>query len=140
MPRKFSEQFINRLIDDSKENSFEELSSILCGSSHFRIEEPDYGLPRAIFAFCEVLLWFAQSERSGSNTYFEATPSNRQLALCDALECLQAYELMQTYRRAMTCQDDEFIHHWMYENAQAVRRWLQELLVSNRAIILQLTS
>jgi hypothetical protein len=140
MPRKFSEQFIDRLLSDVTEGSMAELSSILCGSAQFHVESPDYGFPVGLFVFCEVLLWISQTERSGSYTYFDATPVSRQKILIDALESLRAHDLARTYRRGMANVDDSETNRWVNENGTAVRNWLRSLSISQRDEILRLTS
>lgn len=61
------------------------ISAVLCGSSNFTMDNPTYGLPTPAFIIVERLAWFAQGIRSGSWTYFEATPLERQHAMLSAL-------------------------------------------------------
>lgn len=61
------------------------LSAALCGSNLFDGKGATWGLPSPLFLFVEGLLWFAQGIRSGTWTYFEATPPARQQAMLEAL-------------------------------------------------------
>lgn len=62
------------------------LSSMICAAPTFQPKQASYGLSQPIFVVVEGLFWFAQSIRSGTRTYFESTPVDRQQAMLHALE------------------------------------------------------
>jgi hypothetical protein len=84
--RKYSSRYWDTLFNSRKYGQLVELSGALCCSTVFEQADTKYGLPSAAFMFVEDLLWFAQGNRSGVWTYFDATPALRQSAMLNALE------------------------------------------------------
>ncbi len=77
--------YLDKTFSERDEASLAFLSSLVCGTQAFDERHAIYGLPPPLFLFVEDLLWFAQAWRSGSWTYFEATPPERQQAMLEAL-------------------------------------------------------
>src|SRR5579872_4844236 len=77
--------YLDKTFSERDEASLAFLSSLVCGTQAFDERHAVYGLPPPLFLFVEDLLWFAQAWRSGSWTYFEATPPERQQAMLEAL-------------------------------------------------------
>src|SRR5262245_11510842 len=107
MPRKYATEYVERLLADDTYESLVQLSSLICSSAQFDTESPDYGLPRFAFLFAETLLWFAQAQRSGVWTYYEATPLKRQDAMANALREAAPEDFASKYERGMRDWQDE---------------------------------
>ncbi|WP_395946041.1 hypothetical protein [Brevundimonas sp.] len=77
---------LDRVFHETTYEGLTWLSSRVCATEAFDTSDPTYGLSQPIFVLVEGLAWFAQSIRSGSATYFEATPIERQKLMVRALE------------------------------------------------------
>ena len=144
MPPKFATAYVDRLLADSTYESLAELSSAICSSARFNAELRDYGLPRFAFLFVETLLWFAQGERSGAWTYYEATPQARQDAMLDTLRRDAPEEFSSWYERGMHDWSDEIriaaVDTWIEAHGEATYRWLRALAANNRVTLLELVA
>jgi hypothetical protein len=144
MPPKFAAEYVDRLLADATYESLADLSSAICSSLKFNAELPDYGLPHVAFIFVETLLWFAQGERSGVWTYYEATPRPRQDAMLDALRRGAPEELSSWYERGMRDWSDEdriaAVDTWIEAHGEAANQWLRALAANNREALLALVA
>ena len=86
MQEVVSTEYLKKLCDEKDYFGLCWLSSVLCGSTRFEAKDPTYGLPSALFLLVEGLTWFAQGQRSGVWTYFEATPIVHQRAMVKAFQ------------------------------------------------------
>jgi hypothetical protein len=57
--QKYSSRYWDSLFKSREYGQLVDVASALCSCSVFRPADPEYGLPKAAFAFC--LLWFAQA-------------------------------------------------------------------------------
>jgi hypothetical protein len=144
MPRKYSVEYIDRLLTEATYGSLVDLSSAICSSPQFKGTLGNYGLPQFAFLFAETLLWFAQANRSGVGTYYEATSRARQDAMAAALWEAGPEEFASWYERGMHDWSDEnritAVDTWMMANDEAANEWLRTLVRRNREILLQLTA
>lgn len=136
-----SRQEIDNLLRSADTASLNALSALICSSPHFNRAQPNYALPEALFAFVEGLLWLSQSLRSGTRTYFEATPVERQQRMLEALLHLGAGELPVHYAAAMqqwqiegACTD---VDRWIVEHEDWWDRWLCGVVASHRTELYQ---
>lgn len=143
MPRKYAISYIDRLLEGDSYDDLVQLSSAICSSPRFASAAPDYGLPTFAFLFVEVLCWFAQSIRSGANTYYEATPIARQDALAAALRTHAPPAFAEFFERGMTTWRDESeidaVNMWIDVNDDAANTWLRRLAKDHRGALLELT-
>ena len=142
MPRKYAIEYIDRLLADTTYDALAELSSVICSGEQFDNSQPAFGLPRFAFLFVETLLWFAQAQRSGVWTYYEATSQARQQAMLEAVRA--APEGFATwYEQGMRDWKDETridaVDKWMEANDDAAHAWLRTLATTNRDALLDLT-
>ena len=143
MARKYAVQYIDRLLDGETYHDLVELSSIMCSSSQYTSQAPDYGLPTFAFLFAETLQWFAQSIRSGVWTYYEATPVLRQRVMAAALRAHATPEFADWYERGMTGWKDEqrirAVDDWIEANDNAANAWLRLFARENREALLAMS-
>ena len=143
MPRKYATEYIDRLLADPTYDSLAELSSVMCSGEQFDNSLPDFGLPRFAFLFVETLLWFAQAQRSGVWTYYEATTQARQQAMLEALRAAAPEGFVASYEQGMRDWEDESridaVDKWMEANDEAAHVWLRTLANTNRDALLELT-
>jgi hypothetical protein len=115
------------------------LSSTLCGTRGFNLQNPTYGLPRAVFLFVESLGWFAQGLRSGVWTYFEATPSARQQEMLAALGDLAPQGFAEQYAAGVRGWTDTTraaeVDKWLQQNDETNNAFLWQLAEQNRTMI-----
>jgi hypothetical protein len=141
--RRFSESYINRLLD-SDERTLADLTSIIGSSSRYDRQAPDHGLPQFAFAFTEGLLWLAQAIRSGAWTYYEATPIERQRAALNAFRSCLRPDIVDCYERGMRDWQDESlmepVGRWIRAHEDDIDRELRRLLLDNRAEVLELSA
>jgi hypothetical protein len=110
--------YLDRMFSERDEASLTLLSSVICGAQAFDRGHATYGLPSSLFLFVEGLLWFAQSWRSGSWTYFEATPLERQQAMLEELRTHAPKGWADQYAFGM--------RHWQdTERLSALDTWLE---------------
>jgi hypothetical protein len=144
MPRKYAEQYIDRLLSGEADFHLSQLSSCMCSSPHFTLAQLDYGLPRPAFVFVETLCWLARSCNSGVWTYYEATPLSRQVAMRDALRALAPEEYATWYDRGMTDWEDEqrirAVDHWIRDNQNRADEWLRQFALAHRDVVMALTA
>lgn len=133
---RFSANYLDSLFASREYEKLAELSAIISGSSQFRADVPDYGLPMPAFVFCESLLWFAQTFRSGVWTYFEATPIERQKAMLSALEIMAPHGFADRYafgsqfwKDAVKMKD---LDQWMNDHDDENNLWLWSLIDEHR--------
>ena len=123
MPRKCATEYVDRLLADGTYEALVHLSSAICSSARFDLGLSDYGLPRFAFLFAETLLWFAQGNRSGVWTYYEATPQDRQHAIANALRDAAPEEFALMYEQGMRDWQDEAkiaaLDAWMHAHDEA---------------------
>lgn len=81
-----STEYLEKLCEEKDYSGLCWLSAVLCGSNRLEARGLTYGLPSALFLLIEGLTWFAQGQRSGVWTYFEATPQVRQQAMIEAFQ------------------------------------------------------
>ncbi len=100
------------------------------------VHDPQYGMPGAVFAFVETLSWFSQAIRSGTWTYFEATPVERQEALRAQLFRLAPVEFAEQYGRGMKYWRDQSkikdVDRWISENEPTCNDWLFSIALQSR--------
>jgi hypothetical protein len=107
------------------------LSSMICGSGDIELSRPTYGLSDALFVIVEGLAWFAQSVRSGSTTYFEATSPDRQQAMLNALRQYAPGDFADQY--------DKGIRSWRaLDDLSYLDRWIERNDERNTALIWQI--
>ena len=144
MPRKYATEYVDRLLTDGTYDALVPLSAAICSSAQFNAALRDYGLPRFAFLFAETLLWFAQAQRSGVWTYYEATPQDRQDAMASALREAAPEEFASWYERGMREWQDETriaaLDTWMQAHDDAAHQWLRALLETSRDALLDLTA
>jgi hypothetical protein len=132
---KLSSAYLEALFSSSDYGKLVELSSYLYDRA--RLDEPAYGYPRPVFVFMESLLWFAQANRSGVSTYYEATPKTRQNAMLQALESEAPREFAAQYLLGMQNWQDEamieIVDAWMQNHDEDNNRWLWRLANEHRA-------
>lgn len=135
MPR-YSDQYVNKLLEQGDYDALVQLQGIVIGWDGFAPKLIAYGLPASIFTFVEVLTWFAQSLRSGAWTYYEATPTERQVATCEALRSFAPPEYSQRYAFGSENWKDQeamkVLDEWIDRNDDSTNTWMFELLKANR--------
>lgn len=138
MPRKYSEEYIDRLVSAADYDSLVDLSSAICSVSTFTIHQPTYGLPVAAFVFTETLQWFTQAIRSGVWTYYEATPLERQSAMLSALREFAPADFRDCYAQGIRDWQDEVkimaVDDWIERNEERANEWLRSHVRSNRPV------
>ena len=136
MPR-YSERYLEALLEGSQYDSLVELQGLLLVLPDYDVSQPALGLPPYFFVVVEALQWFAQGSRSGAWTYFEATPTQRQQAMTEALRQLGADELARWYRYGIEHWKDSSaiaeLDHWMEATDAAAHQWLRTLLRAHGA-------
>ncbi len=136
MARKYSLQYIEQLLDRGDLHSLVKLYNALCSWVAFTRDKTDYGFPRPIFAFVEIMGWSGTHFRSRIPTYYETTPLARQEATLQALIDLAPEALTNAYRRGMLAGRDEgeidIVDDWIELNEEIVNQWLWTLLRRNR--------
>lgn len=139
-----SRSFLDRLFAAQDYDGLVQLSSFFQGTSTCRLEKADYGLPRPFFLIVESLVWFAQAERSGVWTYFEATSAPRQQAMLEALTAGAPAGFAQAYAKGVSGWRDEAgmagVDRWLSARDDENNRWLWQLARANRAQIDELLS
>jgi hypothetical protein len=144
MTRRFSVQYIDRLLNGCEYQQLAEISSIICSSSRFSPSASDWGLPPPAFVFVETLCWFAQAIRSGVWTYFEATPQSRQTAMAKVLREFAPPGFADSYERGMADRRDEekmsALKKWIVANDKLASKWLREVAIEIRPIIIELAA
>jgi hypothetical protein len=114
-----SQAYLEEIFLRRDEQSLAWLSSVICGTASFHQQHPTYGLVPSLFLFLEDSLWFAQSIRSGSWTYFEATPRERQQAMLEELRTQAPPGWSEQYAFGM--------NHWRDSERLAVLdAWIDE--------------
>jgi hypothetical protein len=143
MARKYAIEYIDARLSGETYHDLVDLSLAMCSSPEYTPSAPDYGLPTFAFAFVETLLWFAQAQRSGVWTYYEATPTPRQTALAAALREHAPPEFAAWYERGrIDWQDEEKIQAvdaWIEVNDDVANAWLRRLARDNREALLAIT-
>ena len=143
MARKHTIDYIARLLDGNAYGDLIELSSAMLSSPRFAADAPDYGLPQFALLFVEALQWFAQANRSGVWTYYEATPISRQHAMAAALRDQAPPNFADWYERGMADWTDErkirAVDEWMEANDNSAHAWLRKLVRENSEALFALT-
>src|SRR5512140_2057350 len=125
---RYTDAYIDRLLASAEFETLVELQSILWSSPMRDVHDPQYGMPGAVFAFVETLSWFSQAIRSGTWTYFEATPIERQEALHAQLLRLAPAEFSEQYGRGIKHWRDQAkikdVDRWISENESTCNDWL----------------
>jgi len=134
---KFSQAYLNSLFSSHDYSNLVELFGYL--QDGLSRDEPTYGYPEPAFLVLESLIWFAQANRSGALTYYEAAPKARQDAMLDALEreaptgFATYYALgMQGWRDERTI---EIVDLWIESHDEENNRWLWRLVNEHRGMI-----
>jgi hypothetical protein len=131
-----SPAYLEQIFTRRDEESLAWLSSAICGTASFHQRHPTYGLVRSLFLFVEDLLWFAQSSRSGSWTYFEATAHERQQAMLEELRTQAPPNWSDQYAFGMDhWQDSErlaVLDAWIDEQDRANSEFLWKHLARHR--------
>ncbi len=144
MPRKYSEQYIDKLLQGSTYGDLVDLSRAICSSTDFSIGKPFLGPPLAAFVFVETLNWFAQSIRSGVCTYYEATATERQEEMHQALIQFAPAEFGDKYLQGMRDWRDgqkiRAVDQWIEINDDVANVWLRSLTQTHRDVILAITA
>ena len=133
---RFTDTYIDRLLASGKYEALVELQGIVWGWSGLATHHPQYGLPPAVFAFVETLNWFSQAIRSGAWTYFEATPTERQMAIFAGLQRLGPPEFAEQYKHGIeqwqVQEEMRDLDRWVSANESVCDQWLFDLLRQNR--------
>lgn len=144
MTRKYSLEFIDRLLDGTDYGDLVELAAAMSSTVRYRPAQPDYGLPPFAFLFVEVLGWFATGIRSGVWPYYEATPPARQAAMAKVLRDLAPEPFAMWYARGMAGRRDDqvaqTVNAWIDANDEAAHHWLRSLARTHREDVLDLTA
>src|SRR5437868_13704764 len=139
---KFSSAYWDALYSSEDYSKLAEISSLFCASEVFHSGEPDYGFPQPIFTFVESLLWFAQANRTGVWTYYEATPISRQQAMLSALKSEAPDEFTKYYALGMRDWRDEVkiksVDNWIKDHDAYHNRWLHHMAKKHRTAIEEL--
>jgi hypothetical protein len=142
--RRFSVEYVDKLLAVADYGPLAELSAIAWGSPMFSRNAPEYGLPRPLFVVVEGLCWLSQAIRSGVWTYYEATPRARQDAMCKALRERAPGDVADFYERGMTDWEDEdkmrAVDQWIEANEGPLLHWLRDFAVENRGAVLEGTA
>jgi hypothetical protein len=142
--RRYSEAYIDRILNKGEPLALAELTSIICSSPRFDRAAPDYGLPQFALAFVEGLCWVSQAVRSEAWTYYEATPIERQRAALGALRACARPDLADWYESGMKYWSDktlmEPVQLWISAHERDVDQDLNRLLLENRASVSDLTA
>ena len=129
---RFTKKNIDQLLESSDYMTLVELQAIIFGLPKCSHSLPDYGLPIPAFVFVEALTWFAQANRSGVWTYFEATTIERQEAMLSALQLFGAPSFAEKYQFGIANWQDikemKTLDCWMAETDNICTVWLRELL------------
>ena len=131
----YSDKYIDALLDRTDYASLVEMQGIIWSSIQINKHAASYGLPLPIFVFVEVLGWFAQSIRSGSWTYFEATSPERQRSLLEALICIKPDYGKQYHYGMKQWRDISAIKEldaWIEREDEKCNSWLREILREHR--------
>ncbi len=145
MKPKFSIAYLARLFEPGDHQRLAEINAILRGSDVIS-DAADYGLSQKLFLFCEGIDFFAQSNRSGAWTYFEAVPHARQLAFAKAAraECSVLKELPEMYEfGSKNWRDPEVmckLDRWIEQNESASDAWLWQLVAEEREEFLRVVT
>jgi hypothetical protein len=141
---RYSAKYLDDLFTSDQYENLVQISSLLCACDRFAAAEPDYGLPTPLFVFVQGLLWFAQSARSGTWTYYEATPVTRQNAMLSALQTVGAVSVAAQYAEGMLHWRDEArmktLDDWLQNHDTANTQWLRQLVCANREAVEKLVS
>ena len=133
---RFSDTYIDRLLASGKYDALVELQGIFWGWPGLVSDHPRYGLPPAVFAFVETLNWFSQAIRSGAWTYFEVTPTERQLAMFAELQRIGPPEFADQYKQGSehwrVQEKMRDLDRWFSANEPVCDQWLFDLLRQNR--------
>lgn len=133
MQALYSVAYIDQLICSRTYDSLVMLSTYVEAASAAP-GEPRRGLQVQLFVFVEALAWFAQSDRSGAWSYFEATSSLRQEAMRASLVALGFDSLAQQYSFGMRHWEDavlmQQLDRWLEENEEQNESWLFGLVIS----------
>jgi hypothetical protein len=142
--RRFGVPYVEGLLAGEDYGQLAELSAIVCGSDRFAPAAPDYGLPPPGFLFVEAMCWFAQAERSGAWTYYEATPRPRQEAMARTLRTYAPAGYADWYECGMADWEDEErmrpVDQWTRANTAEAARWLREFARQHREVMIELTA
>ncbi len=142
--RKYSTSYVDELLAKAGYADLVELSSVICSSTRFKADAPDYGLPEFAFVFVEALAWFAQAIRSGVWTYYEATTLERQAAMLGALRTIGPAKFAEAYESGCLHWRDEqsinVVDKWIEANEEVAANWLHSLARTNRQRMLDLTA
>lgn len=142
MNPRYSSKYFDGLFSSDAYGDLAQIWSLVCASDRFSQSESDYALPRPLFVFGEILVWHAQSGRSGAWTYYEATPTQRQDAMQRALEAIATLPLAHCYstgmrnwreQQAMCAVDD-----WIRVHEHEIISWLRNLIRANRPTFVEL--
>jgi hypothetical protein len=134
--RKFNQDYLDQLFSAPDFSKFVEINGYLIGSDVYDRSQPTYGFPVPVFVFKESLIWFSQSIRSGARTYYEATPSFRQVAMRDALKLHAPDELGLQYELGMKDWRHKAriarVSQWISSREDVCHRWLWHLSLEHR--------
>jgi hypothetical protein len=131
--------YLDKMFSERDEAGLAFLSSVICGAQAFDQRHATYGLPSPLFLFVEGLLWFAQSWRSGSWTYFEATPVERQQAMLEELRSHAPTGWADQYAFGMRHWHDTerlgALDTWLERQDKANSEFLWDHLAQHRAVL-----
>jgi hypothetical protein len=138
MTQKFAQAYLDALFATPEFMKLVEIAGYFAGAEDYRSDQPDFGLPRAVFVFQETLMWFSQAIRSGMWTYYEATPRARQEAMLSALACEAPPGYAAIYSFGMeTWQDNvkrQAVDAWIESHEEDCNQWLWRLANQYRAV------
>jgi hypothetical protein len=144
MPRKYSEPYVDKLLEGTDFGDLVGLSQCLCSSRQFIVSSQNYGLPQSAFVFVETLRWFAQAIRSGVWTYYESTQPLHQTSTRAALKAHAPKDFAVWYSRGMADWEDEekipAVDQWMEANESTANEWLRVHANTHRHLVLELTA
>jgi len=145
MPAVISSDYLQRLCTAREYEGLVWISGVLCGSSQFSLDDPAYGLPSAAFEVVERLAWFAQGTRSGSWTYFESTPPERQRYMLRTLKADAShpafgehYEIgMRDWRTPSSLGS---MDKWLDANDELNNSMIWQVICANRELLQRLAN
>ena len=137
MKTALSAAYLEDLFRERSLDKLAEISALSCGCRAFDKGATDYGLPGRLFLFVECLGWISQSLRSGSWTYFEATPVARQQLMLKRLREDGLPTLGDRYAESMSNWRDaskiSSVDKWLEAHEAVIEAWLWDCAIAARA-------
>jgi hypothetical protein len=144
MKPRFAPEYWADLFRRGSYEDLVQITSFLCGAGAYDPSKDDYGLGLGPFLLVESLNWFAQSIRSGSITYFEATLDSRQKLMARALSSHAPAGFAEQYEAGVRAwqagKSLSAVDAWVDQNDAANNAWLRLLAADLQPQILKIVS